>query len=141
MTMTADRIIDPTRIRTSSEGTFAFIPHRFLRQRFWQGCDPRQLVVYFFLVLVADRHGVSFYSREKAAALCRLSPDTLQGVCEGLASKDLIAQEGSLVQVLSLPMAPAPQEPAKDIRPTAHESWSVAEALHAFRLDLERRNR
>ena len=123
--------LDPTRIRTP-EASFAFVPHRFLRGGFWQSCSPGELVVYFFLVLAADRHGVSFYSREKAAALCRLSTDKLRSVYEGLACRDLIACDGSLVQVLSLPEAPSRMAGA----PRAEGPVSVAEAFHAFTLKL-----
>jgi hypothetical protein len=41
-------------------GSFAFLEHRFLRDGFWTGLTHHELLLYIFLVLVADRSGLSY---------------------------------------------------------------------------------
>ena len=123
--------LDPTRIRTP-EASFAFVPHRFLRGGFWQSCSLWELVAYFFLVLVSDRHGMSFYGLDKAAGMCRMPRAKLEAVLACLTGKDLIARDGSLVQVLSLPETPARMAEAR----RSEGPVPAAEAFHAFTLKL-----
>jgi hypothetical protein len=47
------------------EKSFAWIDHRLLRNGFLQVMTHQDQALYLFLVLVADRHGVSFYRKEK----------------------------------------------------------------------------
>ncbi len=49
----------PARVR-SINGSFAAIEHRFLRHGFWATLGHHELLLYFFLILVADRQGLSF---------------------------------------------------------------------------------
>ena len=56
--------IDPHRIRKIT-GSFAFLEHRFLRDGFWASLDHQQLLLYLFLIIVADRNGLSYYSYDK----------------------------------------------------------------------------
>jgi hypothetical protein len=39
------------------EGSFAFLPHRFLRGGFFASLTKNELALYVFLVLAADRDG------------------------------------------------------------------------------------
>ena len=50
--------LEPHRIRKIA-GSFAFIEHRFLRQGFWSSLSHHELLLYLFLVIVADRNGLS----------------------------------------------------------------------------------
>jgi len=119
--MNSERIIDPIRVRTM-EGSFAFIPHRFLRDGFWERLSAAQLVVYLFLVLVANRYGVSFYGKEKMRGLCKLiDGDKVEEILHALANKDLIARSDIYTQVLSLP-----QKPRGPVRRVVKERESVA---------------
>ena len=52
----------PDRLRKIT-GSFAFIEHRFLRQGFFGDLNHHELLLYLFLVLVADRNGL-LYSKE-----------------------------------------------------------------------------
>lgn len=88
------------------QGSFAYIEHRFLREGFWQGLSQLELLLYFFLVLVADRNGISFYSYDKICTLLRTTLDDYVRARNGLIAKDLLAFDGHLFQVLSLPEAP-----------------------------------
>jgi len=95
-------ILSPDRIRRIT-GTFGFIEHRFLKEGFFFTLTHCELLLYLFLVLVADRHGLSFYSYDKMCTLLRISVDEFILAREGLMEKDLIAFDGRTFQVLSLP--------------------------------------
>jgi hypothetical protein len=95
----------PDRVRKIS-GTFAFIEHRFMQDGFWSDLDGHGLLLYLFLVLVADRYGLSYYSFDKICTLLRLTLDDYILARNSLIDKDLIAFDGRLFQVLSLPSAP-----------------------------------
>ena len=90
----------------SITGSFAFIEHRFLRHGFWAGLGHHELLLYFFLVLVADRQGLSFYSYDKICSLLAISVDEYILARDSLINKDLLAFDGTFFQVLSLPPEP-----------------------------------
>lgn len=111
--MIAKKPLLPERIR-GIEGSFAFIEHRFLRDGFVQHLSRHELLVYFFLVLAADRQGLSYYSYEKICSQLKLRLDDYIHARDCLIRRDLIAFDGRLFQVLSLPQAPvATAKPAK----------------------------
>ena len=95
----------PHRLRKIT-GSFAFIEHRFLRDGFWVSLCHHELVLYVFLVLVADRNGLSYYSFDKICSLLQISIDEYIAARNALIDKDLIAFDGHLYQVLSLPCEP-----------------------------------
>jgi hypothetical protein len=118
--MITKKIICPDRVRKIS-GSFAFIEHRFLRAGFWSALSHHELLLYVFLVVVADRQGLSYYSYDKICSLLKISVDDYILARDALIQKDLIAFDGSLFQVLSLPQKPrwsAPQalKSAKDMQ-------------------------
>ena len=92
--------------RRQIRGSFAFIEHRFLRDGFWSSLNPHECLLYVFLVLVADRNGLSYYSYDKICTLLRFTLDDYLVARNGLIEKDLIAFDGHLFQVLSLPNTP-----------------------------------
>lgn len=57
-------IPQPQRVRRI-EKSFAWIDHRLLRNGYLQVMTHQDQALYLFLVLAADRHGVSFYRKEK----------------------------------------------------------------------------
>lgn len=83
-------------------GSFAFIEHRFLRDGFWASLGHHELLVYFFLVIVANRRGLSYYSYDKIYIFCRISVDEYIMARDMLIEKDLIAFDGRMFQVLAL---------------------------------------
>jgi hypothetical protein len=95
----------PDRRRTIT-GSFAFIEHRFLRDGFWSSLSQHECLLYVFLVLVADRNGLSYYSYDKICTLLRCTLEDYLVARNGLIDKDLIAFDGHLFQVLSLPDTP-----------------------------------
>jgi len=93
-------------------GSFAFIEHRFLRRGFFSVLTHHELLLYVFLVLVSDRNGLSYYSYDKICILLRITLDDYIIARDGLIGKDLIAFNGHLFQVLSLP-----DQPPQDLAP------------------------
>ena len=92
----------PHRVRKIN-GSFAFIEHRFLRDGFWSSLDHHELVLYLFLVIVGDRNGISFYCYDRICTLLGISVDDYILARNALIAKDLIAFDGRVFQVLSLP--------------------------------------
>ena len=106
--MIKTKILYPNRVRRIT-GSFAFIEHRFLRDGFWESLIHRELLLYLFLLLVADRNGVSYYSYDKIYSLLRIPMDEYLNARNALIDKDLIAFDGYCFQVLSLPEKPVTQ--------------------------------
>ncbi len=84
-------------------GSFAWISHRFIRQGFWDDLTHHELILYLFLVIVGDRQGISYYSFDKICSITSITPDLYILARDSLIDKDLIAFDGHLFQVLSLP--------------------------------------
>jgi hypothetical protein len=108
----------PKRIRKIT-GSFAFIEHRFVRDGFWSSLSQHELLLYVFFVVVADRHGLSYYSFDKICSLLQCSLDDYLVARNALIHKDLIAFDGHLFQVLSLPPQPVLQ-PARPLHSAQH---------------------
>lgn len=102
------------RVRRIS-GSFAFIEHRFLRDGFWQGLSHHELLLYLFLVLAADRQGLSFYGFDKICSILQISVDHFIAARDSLIDLNLLAFDGHMFQVLSLPERPwiKPSEPLR----------------------------
>jgi hypothetical protein len=99
----------PDRVR-KIRGSFAYVEHRFLHDGFWADLDHHPLLLYLFLVMVADRYGLSYYGYDKICTLLRLSVDEYISARNLLIDKDLIAFDGRLFQVLALPAHPKGKE-------------------------------
>jgi hypothetical protein len=69
------------------------------------------LLLYVFLVLAADRYGLSYYSDDRICSLLQLSTEQYITARDGLIKKDLIAFDGTLFQVLDLPPKPENNRP------------------------------
>jgi len=106
--MIKTKILCPNRLRRIT-GSFAFIEHRFLRDGFWESLSHHELLLYVFLILAADRNGVSYYCYDKIYSLLRISMDEYLDARNALIDKDLIAFDGYFFQVLSLPEKPVKQ--------------------------------
>ena len=103
--MIRKKILNPDRVRRI-DGGFSFIPHRFLTDGFLSSLDQKELLLYLFLILVSDRHGLSFYSYDAICSLLQLNLGQYIEARDGLMEKDLIAFDGTIFQVLDLPSKP-----------------------------------
>jgi hypothetical protein len=122
--MITKKVLVADRIR-GINGGFSFIPHRFLTDGFLKRLNPQELLLYIFLILAADRHGLSFYSYERICSLLHISVEQYVAAREGLIEKDLIAFDGTLFQVLSLPSSPRQCSSTPSMR-QRHESRTPA---------------
>jgi hypothetical protein len=75
------------------EGSFAWVDHRLLRNGYLQVMTHEDLALYLFLVLVADRKGVSFYRKEKICDAVSLNFRQFELARDRLVSLKLIAFE------------------------------------------------
>ena len=103
--MVRKRILIADRVRQVT-GSFAFIPHRFLSDGFFASLSREELLVYFFLVMAADRDGLSYYGSKSICSLLHVSEDEYKNARDQLIARDLIAFDGTLFQVLALPTRP-----------------------------------
>ena len=88
------------------DGSFSFIPHKFVIKGFLSGLSQHELLVYIILVLVGDRHGLSYYSQDRLGTMLKMTIDDFIQARNGLIKKSLIAFDGFMFQVLSLPTHP-----------------------------------
>jgi len=114
--MITKKVLDTDRVRHINGG-FSFIPHRFLTDGFLNSLSQCELLLYVFLVLAADRYGLSYYSYDRICCLLHMTVDQYIKACDGLIKKDLIAFDGTLFQVLELPAAPVKLQRGSDGRP------------------------
>lgn len=82
---------------------FAWIDRRFLFNGFFTQLAHDELLLYFFLILVADRDGLSFYNYDKICQYLKLDLDSYIQARNGLIRKKLIAYESPVFQLLALP--------------------------------------
>jgi hypothetical protein len=97
--------IVPDRVRCI-DGGFAFVPNRFLHDGFFAQLTQVERSLYLFLVLAADRRGVSFYSYDRICATLEVTLDDYVAARNALIDLDLVAFDGTRFQVLSLPPRP-----------------------------------
>ena len=70
--------------RRSIRGSFSWIDHRFLREKFDHGLTRLEKLLYFVLVAVSNQDGVSFYSDARMAELLDVRfPHELDGARRG----------------------------------------------------------
>jgi hypothetical protein len=129
--MIRKNILAPERVRKIT-GSFGFIPHRFLTDGFLAALSQHELLLYLFLIMAADRYGLSFYSCNSICTLLGLTDDQYLKARDGLIEKDLIAFDGTIFQVLSLP---EPLNACRSRRPRsagAKGPMSLAQVLKRF---------
>jgi hypothetical protein len=94
--------IDPDRIRRIT-GSFSWLDHRLISGGFLAAMSQAEILLYFFLVLVGDKKGVSFYSYDKICALLKMDVDTFIRARNQLIDKSMLACDSGRFQVLQLP--------------------------------------
>jgi len=118
--MSLKKILDPNRIR-KIEGSFSWIDHRFITGGFLQDLSTIEITLYFFLVAVSDRNGISFYHDDRICSILTIPLTSLGEAREGLILRSLIAYEPPLYQVLSLPSHPVSPPTREAIRQRQRE--------------------
>ena len=135
--MITKKILNPDCIR-QIRGGFSFIPHRFLTDGFLKTLSQQELLLYVFLILAADRYGLSFYSYDRICSLLHMRVEQYIAARESLIEKDLIAFDGTLFQVLSLPLRPTqcslkkPRRQLTDCQTSAAIGAIIGQSLKAM---------
>jgi hypothetical protein len=75
--------------------------------------QPEEMLLYFFLVLVGDKNGVSFYGYDSILNILKLTLEQYIAARNRLIDLSLIAFENGRYQVLELPEKPLYSEPAR----------------------------
>ena len=86
-------IPQPKNIR-NIKGSFAWLDHRLMRNGFLEVMTHDDMVLYLFLILAADRNGVSFYRKEKICEAVSLDFSQFEIAKDRLVNMNLIAFEG-----------------------------------------------
>lgn len=100
--MISKQPIVPERIRQIS-GSFSWIDHRILTDGFLKAMTSHEILLYFFLVLVGDKNGISFYSYDKICQLLKIELDDYIQARNLLIQRSLIACHQGRFQVVELP--------------------------------------
>jgi hypothetical protein len=126
--MSKKRPIYPHRIR-KIVGSFSWIDHRFVGGGFLRALSRDELLLYFFLVTVGDKNGVSFYGYDKICALLKMELDDYITARDSLIARALIAFGGGVFQVLSLPEHCASDKTVSKTPPGMHSLATIFKHL------------
>lgn len=85
--------------------------------------SQKELLLYLFLVIASDRHGLSFYSYDAICSLLQITADQYIEARNALIEKDLIAFDGNVFQVLDLP-----EKPIRSTKPK-HDPLTVSKLI------------
>ena len=85
-------IPQPQRIR-NIKGSFAWIDHSITRNGFMETMTHQDIALYLFLILAADKNGVSFYRKEKICQAVSLDFSRFEIAKDRLINMKLIAFE------------------------------------------------
>jgi len=115
-------------------GSFGWVDHRLLRDGYLPRMTHQDLALYLFLVLAADRQGVSFYRKEKICDTLGLDFRQFEIARDRLLNLALVAFEGYTVlspngyyQVLPIPPK-APnhaKEPVQNLVRQLTDTWNM----------------
>jgi hypothetical protein len=103
--MHVKKVLDSSRVR-KIQGSFSWIDHRFITGGFLLELSTVEILLYFFLVAVSDRNGISFYHDDRICGLLKIGLSSLGEARQGLIGRSLLAYEHPIYQVLSLPSQP-----------------------------------
>jgi len=107
-------IIEPRRIRKITN-SFSWIDHRLITGGFLDDLSTVAIALYFFLITVSDRHGVSFYRDDRICRILKIGLDSLGEARSDLIARSLIAYNYPLYQVLALPEKPITPASAEEL--------------------------
>jgi hypothetical protein len=103
--MIIKRLLRPDRVRQVPE-SFSWVDHRLVRQNCLARCDCHAWALYFFITVVGDVQGLSFYCDASIARHLKLDLAQVAAARQQLLAAGLIAYQKPIYQVLALPQAP-----------------------------------
>ncbi len=109
-----DNILEQRRIRQIC-GSFSWIDHRVITGGFLDELPTISILLYFFLMAVSDRHGISYYRDDRLCRILKIDPDSLGKARSDLILRSLIAYQYPVYQVLALPEEPVKPPSAEEL--------------------------
>ena len=100
--MIQKRILVPDRVRRLPRTDWAWVDRRFLRD-FPPKLSGDAVFLYYLLIAVSDKSGLSFYGDNSLAQIVRTPQSRLLQARQELVDWNLIAYDAPLTQVLALP--------------------------------------
>lgn len=97
--------IVPERVR-KIPSSFSWIDRRIVTDNFLPYLEKDEIALYFFLVTVSNKHGVSFYGPARICRQLGLTREAHARAVRVLEDLDLIAFRFPFYQVLALPERP-----------------------------------
>ena len=95
------QVLLPDRVRRPPPEGWSWIDRRFVRDHASR-LSHDAILLYFFLVAVSDKQGLSFYRDATIAVRLRMNEQAVVRAREELVTEDLVAYRVPLTQVLSL---------------------------------------
>lgn len=126
--MTRKYPICPDRIRTLPQ-QFSWVDQRLVRDRYLEGLSHEASTLYLFLVTVADRQGLSYYSDSSLGASLAMDDRTLGDARNSLLRAGLIAYQRPLSQVLAL----GERRETREKTPSSSEDIGLVSLREIFR--------
>lgn len=108
--MIQKRVLVPLRVRHLPKADWSWVDRRFLRE-FAPKLSGDAVFLYYVLVAVSDKNGLSFYGDMALREMLRTSLNQIKAARQELLDWNLIAYEAPLAQVLSLPATSRQAEP------------------------------
>jgi hypothetical protein len=90
------------RVRRPPSDGWSWIDRRFFRE-YAERLEHDTLLLYFFLISVGDKDGLSYYGDERIAGQLRMTEAAVIRARDELLFQDLVAYQFPLYQVLALP--------------------------------------
>ena len=124
--MIIKRLLRPDRVRQVPE-SFSWVDHRLVRQNCLARCDCHAWALYFFITVVGDVQGLSFYCDASIGRHLKLNLAQVAAARQQLLAAGLIAYQKPIYQVLALPQAPGASRPIFRPRIEAHSpnAWAT----------------
>jgi hypothetical protein len=101
MTYLRKYLIDPDRVR-KIPASFSWVDRQFIREGYLQNLCQEAILLYFFLIIVGDNRGLSFYGDTNICKQLKLSAQGLQKGREQLITQGLIVYQCPMCQVLAI---------------------------------------
>jgi len=104
------------------ERPFSWVPFRLLTSGCLVPLSVSAKALYLVLCLVADRQGLSYWGETRLRAQAGLDGAALQEARQELQRQDLLAYDGRLYQLLSLPLPLGDSPPRGSVNKPRRES-------------------
>jgi hypothetical protein len=85
---------------------FSWVDQRLVRERSIDQLSPQACALYLFLLTVADAQGLSYYADPSLCQRLSMTSTELHQARQALITRDLVAYQRPLYQVLALDAAP-----------------------------------